>query len=84
MPDLTISIDADNADQFMIKMLSNLGDTAIYGIRLAFKRIAEGGGSHNWSDIGDDMKILGAANELLEYYGAKPLDLATHKLEMPL
>jgi len=84
MPDLTISIDADNADQFMIKMLSNVGDVAIYGIRLAFKRIAEGGGPHNWSDIGDDMKILGAANTLLEYYGAKPLDLASYKSETPL
>jgi hypothetical protein len=30
------------------------------------------------------MKILGAVNELLVYYGAKPLDLASYKSETPL
>ena len=84
MPNLTITIDADAADQFMIKMLQNTGDTAIWCIRKAQENLANGGGSHNWTDIGDNMKILGAVNELLEYYGTKPLDLATYKLEMPL
>mgnify|MGYP000019309677 CR=1 FL=1 len=79
MPNLTISIDSDEADQFMLTMLSNVGDTAIWCIREAHKTLANGGGSHNWSDIGDNLKILGAVNELLEYYGGKPLDLASHE-----
>ncbi len=83
MPNLTITIDADAADQFMIKMLQNTGDTAIWCIRKAHEYLADGRGPHNWSDIGDNMKILGAVNELLEYYGAEPLDLASHKSETP-
>ena len=81
MHNITISLDSDMADQFMLAVLRNTGDTAIWCIREAHKTLAEGGGSHNWSDIGDNLKILGAVNELLEYYGGKPLDLATHKTE---
>ncbi len=84
MPNLTVTNDADEADQFMIKMLQNTGDTAIWCIRKAHEYLVEERGPHNWTDIDDNMKILRAVNELLEYYGAKPLDLATHKLEMPL
>jgi hypothetical protein len=81
MKGLTITIDDDMADQFMIAMLRNTGDTAIWCIRQAHKHLAAGGGPHNWQDIGDNLKILGAVNELLEYYGVKPLDLATHDTE---
>ena len=84
MKGLTITIDDDMADQFMIAMLRNTGDTAIWCIRQAHKHLAAGGGPHNWQDIGDHLKILGAVNELLEYYGAKPLDLAHHETEMPI
>jgi hypothetical protein len=79
MHNITISLDSDMADQFMLAVLRNTGDTAIWCIREAHKSLANGGGSHNWSDIGDNLKILGAVNELLEYYGGTPLDLATHK-----
>ena len=81
MHNLTISIDSDMADQFMLAVLRNVGDTAIWCIREAHKSLANGGGPHHWSDIGDNLKILGAVNELLTYYGGTPLDLATHKAE---
>jgi len=84
MKGLTITIDEDMADKFFIAMLRNTGDTAIWCIRQAHKYIADGGGPHNWRDIGDNMKILGAVNELLEYYGDKPLDLATYATEKPV
>jgi len=82
--EVSISIDADMAEKFMVAMLRNIGDTAIWDIRLAHKRLAEGGGPHNWQNIGDDLRILGAVNELLEYYGAQPLDLAHHETEKPV
>lgn len=84
MKGLTISIDEDTADRFMIAMLRNAGDTAIWCIRKSHKYLSEGGGPHNWQDIGDNLKILGAVNELLEYYGAQPLDLARHETEKPV
>lgn len=84
MKGLTITIDDDMADQFMIAMLRNTADTAIWCIRQAHQNLANGGGPHNWQDIGDNLKILGAVNELLEYYGVKPLDLATHDKEKPI
>ena len=83
MHSMTISIDSDMADQFMLAMLRNAGDTAIWCVREAHKSLANGSGPHHWSDIGDNLKILGAVNELLEYYGGKPLDLATHKTDNP-
>ncbi len=84
MQGLTINIDEEMADQFMIAMLRNTGDTAIWCIRQAHKNLASGGGPHNWSDIGDNLKILGAVNELLVYYGGRALDLATHETEKPI
>ena len=84
MKGLTITIDDDMADQFMIAMLRNTGDTAIWCIRQAHKSLANGGGAHNWTDIGDNLKILGAVNELLEYYGGPILDLAFHETEKPV
>lgn len=84
MKEVSISIDADMAEKFMVAMLRNIGDTAIWCIRLAHRQLANGGGPHNWQNIGDDLKILGAANTLLEYYGAQPLDLATHETEKPI
>ena len=84
MKGLTITIDDDMADQFMIAMLRNTGDTAIWSIRQAHKSLANVGGAHNWTDIGDNLKILGAVNELLEYYGGTLLDLATHETEKPV
>jgi hypothetical protein len=84
MQNLSITLDFDTADKFMIAMLRNTGDTAIWCIRQAHKNLASGGGTHNWTDIGDNLKILGAVNELLEYYGGTPLDLATHETEKPV
>jgi hypothetical protein len=84
MNGLTITLDDDMADQFMIAMLRNAGDTAICCIREAHRILANGGSPHNWSDIGDNLKILGAVNELLEYYGSPALDLATHETEKPV
>lgn len=84
MKGLTITLEEGMIDQFMIATLRNTGDTAIWCIRLAHRQLANGGGPHNWQDIGDNMKILGAVNELLEYYGAKPLDLATYETEKPI
>jgi len=81
MQGLTINIDEEVADQFMIAMLRNIGDTAIWCIRQSHKHLASGGGTHNWTDIGDNLKILGAVNELLVYYGSRALDLATHETE---
>ena len=84
MQGLNISIDEDMADQFMIAMLRNTADTAIWCIRQAHQHLTKGGGPHIWTDISDNLKILGAANELLEYHGAKPLDLVTHVAEKPI
>ena len=84
MQNLSIDIDPDMADKFMIAMLRNTGDTAIWCIRQSHKSLANGGGAQNWTDIGDNLKILGAVNELLEYYGGTPLDLATHETEKPV
>lgn len=84
MQNLSITLDFDMAEKFMIAMLRNTGDTAIWCIREAHKSLANGGDTHNWTNIGDNLKILGAVNELLEYYGGSPLDLATHEMEKPL
>ena len=84
MQNLTIPIDPDLADQFMIGMLRNTGDTAIWCIRQDHKNLVSGGGTRNWTDIGDNLKILDAVNELLEYYGGTPLDLVTHETEKPI
>lgn len=84
MKSFAITLDADMVDQFMVAVLRNTGDTAIWCIRKSHKYLSEGGGPNNWQDIGDNMKILGAVNELLEYYGAQPLDLAHHETEMPI
>ena len=84
MQNLSIDIDPDMAEKFMIAMLHNTGDTAIWCIRQSYKNLTSGGGTHNWTDIGDNLKILGAVNELLEYYGGTPLDLATHETEKPI
>ena len=84
MQNLSIDIDPDMADKFMIAMLRNTGDTAIWCIRQSHKSLANGGGAQNWTDIGDNLKILGAVNELLEYYSGTTLDLATHETEKPV
>ena len=84
MQNLTISIDPDLAEQLIIGMLRNTGDTAICYIRQSYESLTSGGNVHNWTDIGDNLKILGAVNELLEYYGSSPLDLATHETEKPI
>ena len=84
MQNLSIDIDPDMADKFMIAMLRNTGDTVIWCIRKSQKALATGGGPHNWTDIGDSLKILGAVNELLEYYGGPILDLAAHETQEPV
>jgi len=85
MQNLTISItDPDLADQLMIGMLRNTGDTAICCIRQSYESLTSGGNVHNWTDISDNLKILGAVNELLEYYGGDTLDLATHETDKPI
>ena len=84
MQDLTIAVDADMAEKFMIAMLRNVGDTAIWCIRTSQKDLCKSKNAMHWEDIGNNLKILGAVNELLEYYGDKPLDLATHETEKPV
>ena len=85
MQNLTISItDPGLADQLMIGMLRNTGDTAICCIRQSYESLTSGGNVHNWTDISDNLKILGAVNELLEYYGGDTLDLATHETDKPI
>ena len=81
---ITISLDPDMADQFMLAKLRITGDTAIWCIRKAHEYLVEERGPHNWTDIDDNMKILRAVNELLEYYGGTLLDLATHETEKPV
>lgn len=84
MHSMTINIDSEMADQFMLAMLRNAGDTAIWCIRAAHKTLVNGGGPHHWEDISNNFKILDAVNELLAYYGGKPLDLVTHETDTPV
>lgn len=84
MKGLTITLEDDMADEFMLAMLRNAGDTAIWCIRKSHKYLSEGGGPSNWTDIADNLKILDAVNTLLEYYGNEALDLATHETQEPV
>ncbi len=85
MTNLSIQIDPDLAEKFMITMLKNAGDTAIWCIRQTQIDIAKKPtNDHLWEDVHTNMQVLNAVNVLLEHYGTDQLNLATHTSEYPL
>ncbi len=82
---ITISIDPDMADQFMLAKLRITGDTAIWCIRQTQIDIAKKPtNDHLWEDVHTNMQVLNAVNVLLEHYGKDQLSLAEHVSEYPL
>lgn len=85
MHHLSIKLDPEAAEQFMIGMLKNTGDTAIWSIRQTQIDIAKKpSNDHLWEDVHTNMQVLNAVNILLEHMGADQLSLAEHVSEYPL
>jgi len=85
MPDLTLKLDPDTAEKFMLVMLRNTGDTAIWSIRQTQIDIAKKPtNGHLWEDVHTNMEVLNAVNVLLDHMGGEQLSLATHISEYPL
>ncbi len=85
MHTLSIKLDPEAAEQFMISMLKNTGDTAIWCIRQTQIDIAKKPtNDHLWEDVHTNMQVLNAVNVLLEHVGADQLSLAEHVSEYPL